>query len=52
VTYTISCPQDDMTGEGELTFTGEKYTGWMNVKMREQEVSMKYSGKRLGECDE
>lgn len=51
VTWTMTCPKDNMTGEGTLTFSEEKYTGSMNMKMGEQEMLMKYTGKRLGECD-
>jgi uncharacterized protein DUF3617 len=52
VTWTVSCPSQDMTGDGKLTFSEESYTGGMNMKIGEAEMSMKYTGKRLGDCDE
>jgi len=52
VTWTISCPKQDMRGDGKIKFSDSSYTGAMNMKMGEQEMLIKYTGKRLGECDE
>lgn len=50
VTWSMSCPKQNMTGEGEITYDGESYDGRMNMKMGEQEMKMKYSGKWMGAC--
>jgi hypothetical protein len=39
-----------MTGTGELLYSGDTYTGTMKMTMQGQEMTMKYSGKRLGDC--
>ncbi len=52
ISWTISCPKQNMTGEGEITFKDDSYTGAMNMKMGEQEMSMKYTGKHVADtCD-
>lgn len=51
VTWKVACEKQQMTGEGKITYEGDTYTGEMHMKMPEHEMSMKYSGKRVGECD-
>ncbi|HYI09948.1 MAG TPA: DUF3617 domain-containing protein [Thermoanaerobaculia bacterium] len=50
VSWTIDCPKQDTKGEGEITFTEESYTGSMKMKVGEQEMKTKYSGKWIGAC--
>ena len=52
VTWTMKCEgSQPMTGTGEMTFDADSYTGMMKMTMGEsQEMTMKYSGKRLGDC--
>lgn len=50
VTWTVSCPKQKMTGSGEITFTDDSYSGAMKMKVGEQEMATKYSGKWLGTC--
>lgn len=50
VTWTMACPSQQMTGSGKFTYAGDTYTGAMVMKMQGQEMTMKYSGKRLGDC--
>ena len=50
VTWTMTCPQ--MTGTGEFLYSADVYTGTMKMNMQGQEMTMKYSGKRLGDCTE
>jgi len=40
-----------MTGTGEFTYAAETYTGVMKMDRGGQQVTMKYSGKRIGDCD-
>jgi hypothetical protein len=39
-----------MTGSGEFVYAGETYTGSMKMSTRGQDITMKMSGKRLGDC--
>jgi hypothetical protein len=50
VTWTIDCPKDHTSGNGQITFSEETYDGWMKMKMGEQEMTTKYSGKFMGAC--
>ena len=50
VTWTMSCPAEDMSGTGEIVYADDSYTGTMKMKARGQEMTMKYTGKRLGDC--
>ena len=50
VSWTVDCPKDKTKGEGEITFTEDKYTGWMKMKVGEQEMTTKYTGTWKGEC--
>jgi hypothetical protein len=40
-----------MTGSGEMKFEGDTYVGLMKMTTSRGEMTMKYSGKRLGECE-
>jgi hypothetical protein len=50
-TWKVACtaPQA-MTGSGEMTFVGDSYTGLMKMTTPQGDMSMKMSGKRLGDC--
>jgi hypothetical protein len=51
VTWKVACdsPQK-MSGSGELLFAGDTYAGAAKLTMELGEITMKYSGKRLGDC--
>lgn len=51
VSWKMSCsgPQA-VSGSGELTFDGDSYTGTMQMAMPQGQMSMKMTGKRLGDC--
>ena len=38
-------------GSGEITYDGDSMTGFMKMNADGQEMTTKYTGKRLGECD-
>jgi hypothetical protein len=40
-----------MTGEGQITRTADGYSGTMKMQTPQGEVTMKMTGKRLGDCD-
>ncbi len=50
VSWTVDCPQQKMTGAGEITYTDTTFDGHMKMKVAAQEMSTKYSGKYLGAC--
>jgi hypothetical protein len=50
VTWSMSCPSEGMTGTGEVLYTENSYTGTMKMNARGQDMTMKYTGKRLGDC--
>jgi len=52
VSWKMACAQQQMTAAGELTFSGDSYTGTMKASMPQGEMTMKMTGKRLGDCTE
>jgi hypothetical protein len=51
VTWNMACTgQQPMTGTGELTFDGDMYTGLMKMNGQQGPMTMKLTGKRLGDC--
>jgi hypothetical protein len=52
ISWTMSCPKQNMTGSGRIVYTDTTYDGSMKMKVGEREMSAKYTGKRLGDCDE
>ena len=51
VTWTMACEgAQAMTGEGEYIYAGDTYTGTVKMTRAGQVMTMKYSGKRLGDC--
>lgn len=52
VSWSMKCdPPQAMTGTGEFTYSGDTYTGVMKMDRDGQVMTMKYTGKRLGDCD-
>jgi hypothetical protein len=39
-----------VTGTGEIIYSGDTHTGTTKVNRAGQVMTMKYSGKRLGDC--
>ena len=39
-----------MTGDGEMTFTDDTYTGAVNMTTPQGAMTMQMSGKRVGDC--
>jgi hypothetical protein len=52
VTWSLKCdPPQEMTGTGEIVYSDNAYKGTMKMTMAGgQAMTMKYSGKRLGDC--
>jgi uncharacterized protein DUF3617 len=52
VTWSMKCEgQQPMTGTGEFVYAGDTYTGTINMEGGGRgAMTMKYSGKRLGDC--
>jgi hypothetical protein len=53
VTWDTQCTGEmDMTGHGEITYEGpDKYDGEMNMTAEDVTITIKLSGKKIGECD-
>lgn len=52
VTWTMKCEgAQPMTGNGEIVYAADSYTGTMKMEMAGRgTMTMKYTGKRLGDC--
>jgi len=52
ITWSMACTSPDkLTATGEMTFTGDdSYTTTMKMVMAQGEMTMKMTGKRLGDC--
>ena len=51
ISWKMNCEDRHMSGDGNVTYEGDTYKGEMHVKSERGDMSFKYSGKRLGECD-
>jgi hypothetical protein len=50
-TWSIACTSPNkVTGTGEMTFSDDSYTGTTKMSMAQGEMTMKVSGKRVGDC--
>lgn len=51
VTWSMKCEGPEaMSGTGEITYGDNTYEGSMTMNRQGQTMTMKYSGKRLGDC--
>jgi uncharacterized protein DUF3617 len=50
VTWNMACPSQDMTGSGELKFNGDTYEGLVKMLAQQKQMTMKFNGKRVGDC--
>jgi hypothetical protein len=51
MTWKMACTgQQAMTGTGEMTFKDDTYVGTMKMDSPQGQMTMKMSGKRLGDC--
>jgi len=51
VSWSMKCEGDQaMTGTGEFTYAADTYTGSIKMETGRGAMTMKYSGKRLGDC--
>lgn len=51
ISWKMTCPPpQSFDGAAEMTFKGDSYTGNMTMKTDNGTMTMKLSGKRLGEC--
>ena len=51
-TWTMKCEgAQQMSGNGEITYAADSYTGSMKIESGRGTMTMKYSGKRLGDCN-
>jgi hypothetical protein len=54
VTWSMKCESPNgggpVTGTGEITFAGDTYTGWSKMAMKDHDMTIKWTAKRLGDC--
>jgi hypothetical protein len=51
VTWKVACaPPTSVNGSGEMTFTGDSYAGAMKMTTQQGEMTMKLTGRRVGDC--
>jgi Protein of unknown function (DUF3617) len=50
-TWKMTCEKSGMTGNGKMTYSGDSFTGSMQMKMQDHDMSATYTGKFMGECD-
>ena len=48
VSWKMQCP--DMTGNGQMTFTGNSFSGVTNLSSEDGDMKITMSGKKLGSC--
>jgi hypothetical protein len=51
ITWKTVCESPDMVGEGEITRSGDTYTGTIKFTSGQGSMTTKLSGKRLGDCE-
>ena len=52
VSWKVKCTgKQPMTGEGQMTFSGDTYEGVNHLKTDTVEMTSKFNGKYVGECD-
>lgn len=51
VSWKMTCEKSGLTGTGTITYSGNTYTGLMQMKMQDHDMTAKYEGKYAGECD-
>ena len=51
VTWKVTCTgSQPMTGQGSIVVEGDRYDGTMVMTMDQGSMTMKYAGKRVGDC--
>lgn len=50
MSWKMKC-ESGMTGSGTITYSGDAYTGSMQMKVQDRDISAKYTGKFMGACD-
>jgi hypothetical protein len=51
VTWKMNCAKQGMSGEGKITYSAEAFDGTMSLKAQGHDMTVTYTGKRLGDCD-
>jgi hypothetical protein len=50
VFWSVDCPKTKVSGKGHIVFSAESYNGEFKVKIGDQEMIQRYSGKWMGAC--
>ena len=52
LTWKMNCEQHQSSADGKLVFDNDSYTGEVHVKAPDHEMTMKHTGKRVGDCNQ
>jgi Protein of unknown function (DUF3617) len=53
VTWTMTCDNPPMTGNGEINFNGtDAYTGFVKMDAEQMSMQINLTGKKIGTCDD
>jgi hypothetical protein len=51
VTWITQCTGPEMTGTGQIVYSGNSYSGVISMMSADGSMSIKLSGQKIGECD-
>ena len=52
ISWTMTCDNPPMTGEGEINFTGtDAYTGMFTMHAQQLDLQINLTGKKIGTCE-
>ena len=51
VSWKVSCEKSGATGSGSVAYSGDSYSGSLKLNVHGQDMTTKFSGKYLGDCD-
>ncbi len=51
VAFRLTCPKKQVTAEGTFHYAGDAYDGTMRINMPSGELTQKFAGKHVGECE-
>lgn len=51
VSWKVTCEKMGATGEGSVTYNSDSYSGALKLKVHDMDMTTKFTGKYLGDCD-
>jgi uncharacterized protein DUF3617 len=50
ISWKVNCEKEQISGEGKMTLESDSYSGTVNLKVQDRQMTQKFTGKRLGDC--